>query len=384
VTAGRSPLRRRGLVWPSLARPSLARPSLARPSLARPSLARPSLSRVAALLAGLLLLGASPAAAQSPPLAEPPVAVGITAQPIAAFDIRDPSRRQFGLLEFRGGLVLRSPNKNFGGISAIRLAPDGAHFISLSDRGWWLRGRIVYDDTRPTAIADAEMAPILGADGRPLAARGWFDTESIAEDGGTLYVGIERVHQIVRFNYGKDGLLARGQPIAVPPGLRTLPANKGLEALVFVPKGLHQKESALAGTLIAISERGLDKAGNINAFLIGGPAPGGFAVKRNASYDISDAALLPGGDLLLLERRFNWTSGLSVRMRRIALGEIKPGALVDGPILFEADLGYEIDNMEGLSVHRGASGEIVLTLISDDNFSMIQRTLLLQFTLADP
>ena len=93
---------------------------------------------------------------------------------------------------------------------------------------------------------------------------------------------------------------------------------------------------------------------------------------------------MPGGDVLLLERKFSWTGGLVVRMRRIALGEIKPGALVDGPILFEADLGYEIDNMEGLSVHRSAAGETVLTLISDDNFSVIQRTLLLQFTLAEP
>ncbi len=95
--------------------------------------------------------------------------------------------------------------------------PMARSFIALSDKGWWLRGRIIYDGTRPTGIADAEMAPMLAADGQPLAARGWFDTESIAEDGGTLYVGIERVHQIVRFDYGKDGLLARAQPIAVPP-----------------------------------------------------------------------------------------------------------------------------------------------------------------------
>jgi hypothetical protein len=344
-----------------------------------PGLGGPIRRTVAALLAAALLFAAIPGDAQTPPAVEPPVAIVVAAQPIAAFDIRDPSRRQFGLLEFHGGLMLRSSYKNFGGISAIRVAADGEHFIALSDKGWWFRGRIVYDGTRPSAIADAEMAPILGADGRPLAARGWYDTESIAEDGGTLYVGLERVHQIVRFNYGKDGLLARGQPIAVPLGLRALPANKGLEALVFVPKGF-----GLAGTLIAISERGLDKADNISAFLIGGPSPGSFAVKRSADYDISDAALLPGGDVLLLERKFSWTSGLAIRMRRIALGEIKPGALVDGPILFEADLGYEIDNMEGLSVHRGAGGETVLTLISDDNFSVIQRTLLLQFTLAEP
>jgi hypothetical protein len=316
--------------------------------------------------------------------------------------------------------VLRSANRHFGGVSAIRVAADGANFIALTDKGFWWRGRIVYQDTRPVAIADSEMAPILGPDGRPLAARGWFDTESIAEDGDTLYVGIERVHQIVRFNYGKDGLLARGQPIAVPPTMRSLPSNRGIEALVLVPKSSAKessaressakessskesstkknsarerlaakedapvKDSALAGTLIAISERGLDKAGNINAFLIGGSSPGSFTVKRSASYDISDAALLPGGDLLLLERRFSWTGGLAIRMRRIALADIMPNALVDGAILFEADLGYEIDNMEGLSVHRGASGEVVLTLVSDDNFSIIQRTLLLQFTLVEP
>ena len=35
-------------------------------------------------------------------------------------------------------------------------------------------------------------------------------------------------------------------------------------------------------------------------------------------------------------------------------------------------------------MHRAADGQLVLTLISDDNFSMIQRTLLLQFTLAEP
>ena len=40
--------------------------------------------------------------------------------------------------------------------------------------------------------------------------------------------------------------------------------------------------------------------------------------------------------------------------------------------------------MEGLSVHRIRSARPVLTLISDDNFLPFQRTLLLQFTLAEP
>jgi hypothetical protein len=317
-------------------------------------------------------------AAQSQRKPEYPAPIEIAGRPIIAFAPFKPGDRRFGKLEFRGGLVLTSPFKQFGGISAIRVQPDGARFIALSDKGWWLRGRITYQGTRPSGIDDAEMAPILGADGRSLASRGWYDTESIAQDGGTLYVGIERVNRIVRLDYGKDGLLARAQPIEVPARVRSLPHNKGLEALVFVPRELR-----LGGTLIAISERGLDQHGNLLAFLIGGPNPGTFTVRRTADYDVSDVDLLPGGDLLLLERKFSWISGLFVRIRRIRLATLAPGAVVDGPVLFEADLRYEIDNLEGLSVHRGDAGEVVLTMISDDNFSVLQRTVLLQFTLLE-
>ena len=330
------------------------------------------------LLAATLAIVAVSAAAQIPS-EDAPAAIEIRARPLTAFDVRDPTRRQFGLLEFRGGLVLTSPDRNFGGISAIRVTSDGAQFIALSDKGRWFRGRIVYEGTRPVGITQAETAPVLGPDGRPITARGWYDTEALAGDGGTLYVGIERVHRIMRFNYGKDGLLARGQPIALPPAIRALPSNRGIEGLIFVPKGV-----ALAGTLIAFSERGLDQAGNITGFLIGGPSPGTFSIRRADGFDISDAALLPQGDIVVLERKFSWTGGLVTRIRRITLTDVKPNALVDGPILFEADLAYEIDNTEGLSVHRTASGDVVLTLISDDNFSFLQRTLLLQFTLAEP
>src|SRR5262249_7007279 len=159
---------------------------------------------------------------------------------------------------------------------------------ALSDKGWWLKGRIVYDGNRPSGIVDAQMAPILGPDGLALAARGWYDTESIAQDGGTLYVGIERVNRIVRLDYGKDGLLARGQPSGVPHGLGGFPNTRGRGALVFGPGGL-----PLGGALIAISERGLNRDGNLLAFIIGGPRPGPFALRRTADFDVSDAALLP-------------------------------------------------------------------------------------------
>jgi hypothetical protein len=161
--------------------------------------------------------------------------------------------------------------------------------------------------------------------------------------------------------------------------MKDLPSNKGIEALVAVPKG-----GPLAGSLIAVSEAGLDEAGDIKAFLIGGPSPGAFSVRRLNDFDISDATLLSAKELLILERRFSYLSGVAMRIRRIPLAAIRPGAVVDGPVLLEADLGFQIDNMEGLSVHRTPAGDTVLTLVSDDNFSPIQRTVLLQFALVGP
>ncbi|MES2327817.1 MAG: esterase-like activity of phytase family protein, partial [Pseudomonadota bacterium] len=67
--------------------------------------------------------------------------------------------------------------------------------------------------------------------------------------------------------------------------------------------------------------------------------------------------------------------------RRVPIKSLAPDALLDGPTIFEVDLGYEIDNMEGIDTHVTEDGETVVTMVSDDNFSMIQRTLLLQFTL---
>jgi hypothetical protein len=306
-----------------------------------------------------------------------PVSIEVNARPIPSFDPRDRSRVRFGSLEYRSGLVLTSGYRGFGGLSAWRLDAKGERFIALSDKGGWFTGRIVYSGREMTGLADVEAAPMLGPDGRPITARGWFDSESIALDGSLVYVGLERVNQVLRFDFSKGFTRSRGEVVSLPPAAKKLPFNKGLEALVFVPKG-----QPLAGTLIAISERGLDANGNLIAFLIGGATPGQFSVRRTANFDVSDAVLL-SGDLLILERKFSWLSGVDIRIRRIPLKSVAPGALVDGPSIFEADFGEEIDNMEGIDAHVTGEGETVLTMVSDDNFSMLQRTLLLQFTLME-
>jgi hypothetical protein len=164
----------------------------------------------------------------------------------------------------------------------------------------------------------------------------------------------------------------------LPSEFRNLRSNKGIEGLVVIPKGLPN-----AGALIALAERGREEADDIPGFLLA-VRPITFSVRRSGDFDLTDAAMTPAGDLLILERHFSYLRGVSMRIRRLLIQDIVAGAVIDGPVLIEADMGFQIDNMEGLAVHRSATGETVLTLISDDNFSALQRTLLLQFTLAEP
>ncbi|UPK35396.1 esterase-like activity of phytase family protein [Bradyrhizobium sp. 186] len=357
--------------------------------MSKPSSRRSFLGHAAAGFSTLALSGLARAQPATEPPPKPalvehavtePVAVEVNARPIPAFEPRDRSRVRFGSLQYRSGLVLTSPYRGFGGLSGIRfLDTKGERFLAISDQGGWFTGAIRYSGREMTGLDNVEAAPLLNAEGRPITEkRLWYDSESIARDGSYVYVGLERVNQIMRYDFSKGGTRARGEVLPVPPGLRKLPYNKGLEALVFVPKG-----QPLAGTLIAFSERGLDADGNLIAFLIGGPTPGQFSVRRTEKFDISDAVLLPSGELLILERKFSWFTGVNIRIRAIPLKSIAPNTLVDGPELFAADLGHEIDNMEGIDAHVSAEGETVLTLISDDNFSLLQRTLLLQFTLVE-
>ena len=117
-----------------------------------------------------------------------PTSIEINARPIPSFDRSDRSRVQFGALQYRSGLVLTSRFPGFGGLSGIRLDQKGERFISFSDKGNWFTGRIVYSGREMTGLDDVEAAPMLGPDGRPITARGWFDSESIALDGSYVYI----------------------------------------------------------------------------------------------------------------------------------------------------------------------------------------------------
>jgi hypothetical protein len=169
---------------------------------------------------------------------------------------------------------------------------------------------------------------------------------------------------------------ATAVPLLIP--MRELRYNQSLETLAKAPAS-----SPLGASRVVVSEKSLNAQGDIFAAVLEGPRKGVFFVHRTDGYDVSDGDFLPNGDLLLLERQYSLLGGIRMRIRRIAADTIRPGATVDGPTLIEADSSDQIDNMEGLTVWKDTSGGTRVSLISDDNQSLFQRTLYLEFRLAD-
>jgi hypothetical protein len=222
------------------------------------------------------------------------------------------------------------------------------------------------------------MGPLLSQTGRPLASTRSYDTEGLAMTGPVAYVSIERTHEVLRFDWGAEGPRGPAKAVPLPKEVKALGRNKGLESIGVAPPG-----SPVAGAVVTIAEEP-PRAGGPDGFIVTGPVKGTFSVARHDGFAITDMAFLPGGDLLLLERRYVPPFSLAMRLRLVDRAAIRPGAVVDGEILLTADLAAEIDNMEGLAAHRNAAGETILTLVSDDNFSMFQRTVLLEFALLPP
>src|SRR5258707_15639331 len=84
----------------------------------------------------------------------------------------------------------------------------------------------------------------------------------------------------------------------------------------------------------------------------------------------------PDGKLLVLERRFSWAGGLAMRIRSVPFAMIKPGAQVDGPELIFADMGSQVDNMEGLSAGGGGWGGVGVRVSWEGKFCGGQGRLL--------
>ncbi|MBF9196130.1 esterase-like activity of phytase family protein [Microvirga terrestris] len=309
------------------------------------------------------------AVAQRPQALRVATAIQVETKPISRLSVTDPDRSRFGALAFRSGIDLRSDVSAFGGFSGLWRSGDGQEIIALADNAQILKARIETADGRLSGLSSPVLSPLTLGNGVPMRRSRYYDTESFALSGNAVFIGTERNHAVIRFERNAAGSIIRGVPIPVPKALQDLPSNGGLEAVAVAPQ-----RSALSGALIGIAEGG-------NGFILTGSRQGTFQVALSGGYVITDLAFLPDGNAVILERRFSLLGGFACRLRCVETAAIRAGARIDGAVLYESEASHQVDNMEGLAIHR-EGGETVLSLISDNNFSSLQRTLLLEFSMA--
>lgn len=316
---------------------------------------------VRALAVATLLLAAAPAWA---------AAIEVRAEPVPLNE-KDPAGTTVGKLRYRGGIVLKSPDHRFGGFSGLAVAADGGYLIAVSDRGLRLSAKIVYgSDGNLAGLAEADLGALAGEDGRTLRSSTERDAEALAAGpSGEIIVAFERDHRLLRYLPGQR------VPERLPPPeeLAAAPANGGIEGLTFLEDG----------RLFAVAEE-LTRGGRAVGWV--GDADGWSPLTYALSdgFVVTDLARLPSGDVLALERRYTMRIGVAARVRRIAKDAIAPGAELAGELIAELRPPLTVDNMEGISARRDSgTGKTLVYLISDDNFSVTQRTLLLMFDLME-
>ena len=299
----------------------------------------------------------------------------------------DRSETRTGELQWEGGIELTSTDKEFGGWSGLGLSADGSTLLSVSDTGNWLTAIMLYDERgRLSGIAEARMAPRLGLDGKVISGgKTLGDAEGLAIEMtstdslmGQAYVSFERAHRIWRYNLTRKGAEAVPEQLLTQRHFGRLNSNGGLESIALLPSG----DGNRAPRILAITEDTIDPRGNIRGFIADGHDIEWFGVTPHEPFKPTDMARLPDGDILLLERRYSVLGGVGMQMRRIAGSDIEANAVVDGEVLVNVGQRYSIDNMEGLAVREDENGDLLIYMISDDNFNPMQRTLLLMFRLS--
>lgn len=314
-------------------------------------------------LAALIFLAIGPVPMQTVRYTKDNFVQQASARPL---DVRPASA---GALHFVRGWQLTSPHSRFGGFSAVaRIGPDG--LLLVGDNGYATRLKL----ERSGRLALVRIAALPVPDGWP-DRKSMLDAESlfVDPDAGTLWIGLERINQLWRFDDAATRLEARFAPAA----MRDWPQGRGPEAMVRLADG----------RVVIFAEGGRrDPRSNRAVVFAGDPGtvttpPLRFHYDSEGKGAVSDAAPLPDGRILLVHRDVGWNP---VFTSTIAIAD--PADIEHGGGLRSQNIGVVpralADNFEGAAVEV-ADGRTYLWLVSDDNFQRWQRSLLVQFDLVD-
>jgi hypothetical protein len=252
----------------------------------------------------------------------------------------------------------------FGGFSGIELSDDGRQMVAISDRGMFVTGDFLRDGAAVSGVENVTSFQILNTSGEFPAKAGLRDIEGLVlQKDGALAVSFEGKHRLNRFT--KPGAKAQGMPWRKE--LNQMKLNGGFEALAINHWG----------KIFAIPEQPLGAEGVAQVYTLkNGQWQKAFTLPREKQFQPVGADFGPDGRLYLLERGFNGL-GFRVRVRSFAIDK---NTVSEEKMLLRKGIGIH-DNLEGLAVWRDELDRIRLTMISDDNFRLVQRTEIVEYVL---
>lgn len=270
-------------------------------------------------------------------------------------------------LDYVGTYIWREADASFGGFSGLEISEDGTRFHALSDRAWLYWGSIERDAQGVMrGLNIAGRAHLKDSKGTPLKPGYLGDSEGLAIGrDGRIWVSFEGLDRLALY----DNPDAAATLQAAPPDLPGLRVNAGLEALAIRDDG----------SLIALPEKSGRESRPFPVLRYDGKRWKTLTrVRRDPRWLPVGADFGPDGYFYLLERDFHGILGFSSRIRRMHL---TPQGPRDEEILLQTPP-LQYDNLEGLSVWHDGRG-IRLTMISDDNFLLVQRTELVEYRLRE-
>jgi hypothetical protein len=332
------------------------------------------MKRAGILICGALLLalaGCSPTAADQP---EQWRAVAIDVTPV------DFGAETVGRLRFRGGLALASENPVFGGLSGLEVLDDG-RLIAVSDNGDWFEAQLRLDENGAlVGVAGMRTAFMRDETGALFPNKAAGDSEALTQlPDGRFAVAFEQTQTIRIYDLNRDGPFGAAQPGPALEGAARLPGNNGLEALA----------ATADGELVVGAEGGDERTTPIWVAPLDAhePVPQRIGYPLRDGFSLTSMDRAPDGGFVALERFYAPIVGARARIARFpaaslsargeTLPEVEELALIAPPM--------PVDNFEGIAAVRAPDGATRIYIVSDDNFSARQRTLILAFdVIEDP
>ena len=305
--------------------------------------------------AGIALLTLQPAEAQDGFLPETlPVML----------DPRDSDNVTLGELTYLGGLEIEQGDEDIGGLSGLEW--HAGQLFAVSDDGQWL---IITPDElngRLLDLIEIETGPLLNERGKRLRGKGEADAEALTlTDSGEWVVAFEQAHRVWKYASVDSPAVLLAQDAA--SHVANASANSGLEAFSLTQNGwLACGEWAGQAQPNCVRR---DNVGLVN-FEVEPPSPldelGGVPTGADCASN---------GVCYILFRSWSRARG-----NNIAIVAIGPDGLSE--TIANWDTSLTIDNFEGIAV-REDGDRTFLYIVSDNNFSDDQRTLLMKFEVSE-